>query len=362
MSSIEFAPKQKATEQVTAHVLWMTTGLSCEGDSVAMTAATNPSLEDIVQGIIPGMPKVVIHNQVIAYEVGQEFIQAWFDAEEGKLDPFVLIIEGSIGNEQINGEGHWTGFGVNPSNGQPITTNEWVDRLANKAAAVVAIGTCATYGGIPAMKNNPTGAMGLPDYLGWKWKSKAGLPVICIPGCPAQPDNMTEMLLYLVLHLGGLAPAPELDDQLRPVSLFGRTVHESCNRAAFYEHGNFAKEYGERPPLPRQARLQGARRQVQRADPGLGQRHRRLPQRRRHLHGLHDARLPRQVHAVHGGGREGEGLRERGQVHLRADPPVGPRAVDQEGRRPGAGVAQARSAAHLRVPEALVTGRPAANS
>ena len=244
MSSIEFAPKQKATEQVTAHVLWMTTGLSCEGDSVAMTAATNPSLEDIVQGIIPGMPKVVIHNQVIAYEVGQEFIQAWYDAEEGKLDPFVLIIEGSIGNEQINGEGHWTGFGVNPSNGQPITTNEWVDRLANKAAAVVAIGTCATYGGIPAMKNNPTGAMGLPDYLGWKWKSKAGLPVICIPGCPAQPDNMTEMLLYLVLHLGGLAPAPELDDQLRPVSLFGRTVHESCNRAAFYEHGNFATEYG----------------------------------------------------------------------------------------------------------------------
>ena len=94
------------------------------------------------------------------------------------------------------------------------------------------------------MKNNPTGAMGLPDYLGWKWKSKAGLPVICIPGCPAQPDNMTEMLLYLVLHLGGLAPAPELDDQLRPVSLFGRTVHESCNRAAFYEQGNFATEYG----------------------------------------------------------------------------------------------------------------------
>ncbi len=259
MSSIEFAPKQKETEQVTAHVLWMTTGLSCEGDSVAMTAATNPSLEDIVQGIIPGMPKVVIHNQVIAYEVGQEFIQAWYDAEEGKLDPFVLIIEGSIGNEQINGEGHWSGFGVNPSNGQPITTNEWVDRLANKAAAVVAIGTCATYGGIPAMKNNPTGAMGLPDYLGWKWKSKAGLPVICIPGCPAQPDNMTEMLLYLVLHLGGLAPAPELDDQLRPVSLFGRTVHESCNRAAFYEHGNFATRVRQRPPLPRQARLQGAR-------------------------------------------------------------------------------------------------------
>ena len=133
---------------------------------------------------------------------------------------------------------------MNPETGQPITTNEWVDRLSSKAAAVVAIGTCATYGGIPAMKNNPTGAMGLPDYLGWNWKSKAGLPVVCIPGCPAQPDNMTEVLLYLVLHLGGLAPAPELDDQLRPKWLFGRTAHESCNRAAFYESGDFATEYG----------------------------------------------------------------------------------------------------------------------
>jgi hydrogenase small subunit len=244
MAGVEFAPGQHATEAVTAHVLWMTTGLSCEGDSVAMTSATNPSLEDLIQGIIPGMPNLVIHNQVIAFEVGDEFIQAWWDAEAGKLDPFVLIIEGSLGNEQTSGEGFWTGFGVNPATGQPITTNEWIDRLAPKCAAVVAIGTCATYGGIPAMKNNPTGAMGVPDYLGWNWKSKAGLPVVCIPGCPAQPDNMTEVLLYLALVLAGMAPVPELDDQLRPKWLFGRTVHEGCNRAAFYEHGDFATEYG----------------------------------------------------------------------------------------------------------------------
>jgi hydrogenase small subunit len=109
---------------------------------------------------------------------------------------------------------------------------------------VVAVGTCATYGGIPAMKNNPTGAMGVPDYLGWKWRSKANLPVICIPGCPAQPDNMTEVLMYLVFHLAGLAPAPELDEQLRPKWLFGRTVREGCNRAGFVAEGQFATEYG----------------------------------------------------------------------------------------------------------------------
>ena len=135
-------------------------------------------------------------------------------------------------------------MGDDPDTGQPITTNEWVDRLAPKAAAVVALGTCATYGGIPAMKNNPTGAMGLPDYLGWNWKSSAGLPVVCIPGCPAQPDNTTETLLYLAMHLAGRAPAPELDEALRPKWLFGRTVREGCNRAGFAEQGEFATEYG----------------------------------------------------------------------------------------------------------------------
>ena len=71
MATTDVFAEQKETEAVTAHVLWMTTGLSCEGDSVAMTSATNPSLEDIITQAIPGMPKVVVHNQVIAYEVGR---------------------------------------------------------------------------------------------------------------------------------------------------------------------------------------------------------------------------------------------------------------------------------------------------
>ena len=104
---------QAKTEAITAHVLWMTTGLSCEGDSGGHDLGHQPEPRGHHPGDHPGMPRVVIHNQVVAYEVGQEYIQAWYDAEAGKLDPFVLIIEGSIGNEEINGEGHWTGFGVN---------------------------------------------------------------------------------------------------------------------------------------------------------------------------------------------------------------------------------------------------------
>ena len=89
---MEFVPNQHETEAVTAHVIWMTTGLSCDGDSVAMTSATNPSLEDIVQGVIPGMPRVVVHNPALAYEVGAEFMEAWYQAERGELDPFVLVV------------------------------------------------------------------------------------------------------------------------------------------------------------------------------------------------------------------------------------------------------------------------------
>ena len=104
----------------------------------------------------------------------------------GRLDPFVLVVEGSIPNEKIKKEGYWAGLGTDPTTGQPITTCEWIDRLTPKALAVIACGTCATYGGIHAMEGNPTGCMGLADYLGWGWKSKAGLPIVNVPGFGAR--------------------------------------------------------------------------------------------------------------------------------------------------------------------------------
>ena len=208
------------------HVVWMTTGLGCDGDSVSVTAASLPSIEDVVMGAIPGLPTVHLHNPVLAYEVGDDFMKHWYDAAEGKLDPFVLVVEGSIPNEKIKKDGYWAALGTDAKTGQPITTNEWLDRLSPKALAIVACGTCATYGGIHAMEGNPTGAMGVADYLGWDWRSKAGLPVVNVPGCPVQPDNMMETLLYLLYQVAGLAPVIPLDNELRPQWLFGRTVHE----------------------------------------------------------------------------------------------------------------------------------------
>ena len=320
-----YAPTREAelaAEEALIHVLWINAGLSCDGDSVALTAATQPSIEEIALGALPGLPKVAVHWPLIDFECGpnggaDDFLEWFFKADRGELEPFVLVVEGSIPNEKIKDEGYWCGFGNNPATGQPMTTSEWLDRLTPKATAVVAVGTCATYGGIHAMAGNPTGAMGVPDYLGWDWKSKAGIPIVCVPGCPIQPDNLSETLTYLLYMATGQAPMIPLDEALRPTWLFGRTVHEGCDRAGYYEQGDFATEYGS-PKCIVKLGCWGPVVKCNVPKRGLDQRRRRLPERRRHLHRLHDARLPRQVHAVHGRAARRQALDDGGRPVRRA--------------------------------------------
>src|SRR5215475_6495238 len=221
-------------------ILWLTAGLGCDGDTIAMTGATQPSIEDVTAGALPWIPKVNLHNPFLAYEVGDDFVRPFLEAADGKSrHAFILIVEGSIPNEQNKSEGYWASFGTDQATGQPITTCEWIDRLAPQAWAVVATGTCATYGGIHAMEGNPTGCMGLADYLGWQWRSSAGMPIVNVPGCPVQPDNFMETVTYLLYQAAGMSPMIPLDDKLRPTWLFGKTVHEGCDRAGYYEQGSF---------------------------------------------------------------------------------------------------------------------------
>ena len=197
-------------------VLWITAGLGCDGDTIAMTAATQPSIEDIVTGPCPGFPKSTssIPSSRSKMATSSWSVSTW--RPQDQLEPFILVIEGSIPDETNKEEGYWASFGTDPETGQPITTCEWIDRLAPKAWAVIAAGTCATYGGIHAMEGNPTGCMGLADYLGWEWSSKAEIPIVCVPGCPVQPDNFMETLLYLLHMAAGRAPMIPLDDALAP--------------------------------------------------------------------------------------------------------------------------------------------------
>src|SRR5713226_2111503 len=186
------------------HILWINAGLSCDGESVALTAATQPSIEDIVGGGLPGLPTLALHWPFLDYECGPEhgpdsFIEWFHKGARGELGPFLLVIEGSIPNEALKKEGYWCGFGNNAETGQPMTTSEWIDRLAPKAWAVIAVGTCAVYGGVPP---------------------RAGIPTVCVPECPTHPDNLSETLLYLLYQVAGQAPMIPLDELLRPRWLF----------------------------------------------------------------------------------------------------------------------------------------------
>ncbi|MBA2319735.1 MAG: hydrogenase expression protein HypE [Deltaproteobacteria bacterium] len=232
----------------TVHAFWLT-GMSCDGCSISVTGAQDPSLEDLLIGRIPGLPPVVLHHPVLDFECGEEFLKPFYLAAAGKLGaPYVIILEGSAMDDTLLPPGAtFSALGSHEDqrtlDGRPgISMMEWIDRMAPGAAAAIAIGTCATWGGIPAARGNVTGSMGLMDYLGRDWRSAFGLPVINIPGCAPVGDNFTEIVALILHFLQGTGPLPEFDDLGRPRWQFRDTVHNRCTRGGYYEEGKFAKK------------------------------------------------------------------------------------------------------------------------
>ena len=235
----------------TIHVYWLA-GMSCDGCTISVAGATNPGIEGLLAGTVPAMPKVILHHPVLSAEAGAEFVKPFRDAAEGALGaPYVVVFEGSVADERIADRtgGYFSAMGVESigegEGTHPVPTATWLKRMAPGAAATIAIGTCATWGGVPAAEGNPTGAMSVMDYLGKDYRSAFGLPVINIPGCAPQGDNFTETVFAVLLFLQGLGPLPTFDELGRPAWLFRETVHQGCTRAGYYEEGIFAERYGD---------------------------------------------------------------------------------------------------------------------
>ena len=232
------------------HAFWLA-GMSCDGCSIAATGAQHPTVEQLMTGGIPGLPKIVLHHPVLSVTVGREFMKAHHLAKAGKLGaPYVVLMEGSVPDETIAGEfgGYWSAMGAEElpdGSHRPIPTAHWLRDLAKGAAAVIAVGTCATWGGIPAAAGNVTGSMSVMDYLGKDYLSQLGLPPINIPGCAPVGDNITETIAAILMFLAGVGPLPEFDELGRPAWMFRGTVHHGCVLAGTYEEGKFASEYGQ---------------------------------------------------------------------------------------------------------------------
>jgi hydrogenase small subunit len=237
------------------HVFWLS-GMSCDGCSVAMLGASNPSIEDLALDRVPELPVIVMHHPMISQESGHELMATYAAAADGSLgSPYILVVEGSIPDDQPLRSGQFATMGTsadlprgtarNRGSQQPARVTDWMIALAPRAAASIAIGTCATWGGIPAAAGNVTGSMSLMDFLGADYRSARGIPVINVPGCAPQGDNFTETLAAVVRHTVGIRELPEFDELGRPAWLFDQTVHRHCPKAGYYEEGVFAEEPGD---------------------------------------------------------------------------------------------------------------------
>jgi hydrogenase small subunit len=234
------------------YVFWFA-GMSCDGCTIATLGASSPPLESMMLGAQPGLPQVVLHHYALSLESGPHYVATLEKAIRGELDaPYVIVLEGSATDEAVayaSDGGFWAGNAAAPwgldGEERTVTADEFIARLASRAAAAIGIGTCATWGGIPSAEGNPTGAMSLMDFLGRDYRSAFGLPVVNVPGCPPIGDDFVETVAAILYFLQGFGPLPEFDELGRPAWQFGETVHRHCVRGAYYEEGDFAVEFGD---------------------------------------------------------------------------------------------------------------------
>jgi hydrogenase small subunit len=124
--------------------------------------------------------------------------------------------------------------------GKPVTIETRLEELAQDALAILAVGTCAAFGGIPAAAPNPSGAQPVSKILEAKDINK---PLINLPGCPPHPDWFVGTVAGILLN--GLPKAEDLDDNLRPLTFYGKLIHENCPNRACFDEGKFAKKFGD---------------------------------------------------------------------------------------------------------------------
>ena len=194
-------------------VIWLE-GQDCAGCTTSFASALNPPAASIILDTI----SVRYHETIMAaagYK-SEEILHATV-----KKGGYVLLVEGSI----PTADGRFCMVG-----GRPF--KEIVEECAKNAAAIIAVGACATYGGIPAA--GPTGAKGVRDIV----KNK---PIINISTCPVHVDHLVGTIVYYLTT----KKVPPLDKEGRPVMYFGETVHDNCRRRSYFEEGIVLEDWND---------------------------------------------------------------------------------------------------------------------
>jgi len=198
--------------------------------------AVSPSIKNVL--IDPVLPEKHINlrfQATIMAGAGDPVIKVLEETGEERAGEFVLVVEGEIPTAEGG-----TYCCVGERGERPIPFRQWVVDLGRKAMAVIALGTCACFGGIPSGRPNPTGAKGVMDVFR---EEGIDTPLINVPGCPPHPDWFIGTVAKILI--AGLPGPEELDDWLRPKDFYGTLIHENCPRRAYFDEGKFAKKFGE---------------------------------------------------------------------------------------------------------------------
>lgn len=198
-------------------VIWIE-GSDCAGCSESFLANLNPGPAEII------LDKISLRYHETVMDASGYQAESVLDATY-KKGKYVLVVEGAIPTTQ---EGRYCTVAGE-------TFANLTSRMASKAAAIIAVGACATYGGIPAA--GPTGAVGVSAFFNGRMDGK----IINLPTCPLKPDHFVSTLLYYLTE----HKIPPLDRYLRPTALYGMLIHDNCPRRAHYDAGQFISDWND---------------------------------------------------------------------------------------------------------------------
>ena len=191
----------------------------CTGCSETLLRTSRPDVAELILNVIS-----LDYHETLMAASGQQAEASLKQAVTENFGKFILVVEGSIPTKE---QGRYMMLAGRPA-------LEVLKDVGSKAAAVVAMGSCAAWGGVPSADPNPTGARGVDTILTEK-------PVVNIPGCPTNPYN----LLAVVLEHATMGRLPALDEFNRPKFAFDRFIHDHCPRRAHFDAGRFIKEFGD---------------------------------------------------------------------------------------------------------------------
>lgn len=219
---VSFAPKIAEAAELVGRipVIWIE-GQSCTGNTEAFLRAASPTASELILQSLA----LQYHDTIMA-GAGFQAEATLAAAAKQYAGKYVLVIEGSIPTG-ANGA-----YATNGAQAQKFVDR--VTELSANAAAVIAAGSCASFGGIPAASPNPTGATRVSDVV-------SGVPVINIPACPMNPDNFVGTILHFVLT----GQWPATDSLLRPTWAFGTLIHNNCPRRAHFDAGEYVQNWGD---------------------------------------------------------------------------------------------------------------------